>query len=95
MFSLADADGHEAEACEDRFMVMPRTPRGKKEKHDDEVRIMTRKQLNDMCFTTSTLALEMRVGLTTLRSDTHQGPVIWGKYLLIGPASPGSLRGRS
>jgi hypothetical protein len=69
MFSLADADGHEAEACEDRFMVMPRTPRGKKGKHDDEVRIMTQKQLNDMCFTTSTLALEMRVGLTTLRSD--------------------------
>jgi hypothetical protein len=49
MFSLADADGHEAEACEHRFMVIPRTPRGEKEKHDDEVRIMTRKQLKGMC----------------------------------------------
>ena len=50
MFSLADADGHEAKAGEDRFMVMPRTPRCKKEKHDDEVRIMIQKQLKGMCF---------------------------------------------
>jgi hypothetical protein len=57
MFSLADADGHEAKAGEDRFMVMPRTPRCKKEKHDDEVRIMTRKQLNDTCFRTKYLGI--------------------------------------
>ena len=47
MFSLAD--GHEAEACEDRFMVI-RRQEVRKRRYNDEVRITTRKQLKDMCF---------------------------------------------